>query len=91
MMEVYLMKSIDIRALFRNSKDYVGKEIVVEGWIRTNRSSKSFGFIELNDGTFFKNLQVVYEENLTDFKKISKFKKKLSIHFIFIDLYWFDI
>lgn len=72
MMEVYLMKSIDIRALFRNSKDYVGKEIVVEGWIRTNRSSKSFGFIELNDGTFFKNLQVVYEENLTDFKKISK-------------------
>ena len=37
MMEVYLMKSIDIRALFSKSKDYVGKEIVVEGWIRTNR------------------------------------------------------
>ena len=73
------MKVVDIRTLFRNSEEYIGKEIVVEGWIRTNRSSKSFGFIELNDGTFFKNLQVVYEENLNDFKKISKFSIATAI------------
>ena len=64
--------SLSIKDIYRNYKDYLDKEIVLEGWIRTSRSSKSFGFIELNDGTFFKNLQIVYDDTLTNFKDIEK-------------------
>ena len=67
------MKDIQIRNLFRETEKYSGQEIVVRGWIRTNRGSNKFGFIELNDGTFFKSVQVVYEaENLENFAEISK-------------------
>jgi len=52
------MKTTLVKSLYRNTKDYVGKEIVVAGWVRTVRDSKAFGFIELNDGSFFKNLQL---------------------------------
>lgn len=64
--------SLSIKDIYRNYKDYLDKEIVLEGWIRTSRSSKSFGFIELNDGTFFKNIQIVYDDTLTNFKDIEK-------------------
>ena len=53
------MSAVEIRQLFRNSAEYADKEIQVEGWIRTNRGSNKFGFIELNDGTFFKSVQIV--------------------------------
>ena len=67
------MKDIQIRQLFRNTEEYAGKEIMVRGWVRTNRSSNKFGFIELNDGTFFKSVQVVYEQAfITNFEEISK-------------------
>ncbi len=67
------MKDIQIRQLFRNTDEYAGKEIVVRGWVRTNRSSNKFGFIELNDGTFFKSVQVVYEQEfITNFEEIAK-------------------
>jgi len=67
------MKDIQIKELFRNTEAYPGKEIVVRGWVRTNRNSNKFGFIELNDGSFFKSLQVVYEaEKLPNFDEISK-------------------
>lgn len=66
------MKTIDIKQLFRDDQ-FIGKEIEVVGWIRTLRDQKTFGFIELNDGSFFKNLQVVFEEgNVNDFKAIAK-------------------
>lgn len=66
------MKQIDIKKLFRNTKDYAGKEIEVVGWIRTLRDQKTFGFIEINDGTFFKNLQVVFEDgNMDNFKEVA--------------------
>ena len=56
-----------VRELFASSQDFGGKTIKVAGWARTIRDSKAFGFIELNDGTYFKNLQVVFErENLTE-------------------------
>ncbi len=61
-----------IRDIFKNSEKYFDKEIIVEGWIRTSRSSKAFGFIELNDGTFFKNLQIVFDDTLDNFKEIEK-------------------
>jgi asparaginyl-tRNA synthetase len=67
------MKSTLIKEIFRNSENFSGKEIKISGWIRTSRSSKSFGFIELNDGSFFKNIQVVVEEDsLENFKEITK-------------------
>ncbi|HOM01795.1 MAG TPA: asparagine--tRNA ligase [Acetivibrio sp.] len=67
------MKTTLVKSLYRETRDYAGKEIVVAGWVRTIRDSKSFGFIELNDGSFFKNLQIVFEEaNIQNFKEIAK-------------------
>lgn len=68
------MEVISIREIFKNSKDYIEKDIVVQGWIKTVRDSNKFAFIEINDGTFFKNLQLVLEsENISDFKDIVKY------------------
>ncbi len=67
------MSTVDIRSLFRESEKFADSEITVEGWVRTNRGSNKFGFIELNDGTFFKSVQVVYEKEFLDnFDEISK-------------------
>ncbi|WP_206459929.1 asparagine--tRNA ligase [Anaerovorax sp. IOR16] len=67
------MKDIQLRELFRNTQGYEEQDIVVRGWVRTNRSSNKFGFIELNDGSFFKSVQVVYETELIDnFEEIAK-------------------
>ena len=67
------MKEIYVKELFRNKEEYADKEITVRGWVRTNRGSNHFGFIELNDGTFFKSVQIVYEEEKMDnFKEVSK-------------------
>lgn len=62
-----------IKELYRNTQKYADADIVIEGWVRTNRGSNKFGFIELNDGSFFKSVQVVYEaEHLDNFEEISK-------------------
>jgi len=61
---------IDVKDLFKN--DYIGKEITVSGWIRNHRKQKEFGFIDFNDGTYFKNLQIVYDSSLKDFTEIQK-------------------
>ena len=67
------MKDIEIKKLFRETEKYADSLVTVRGWVRTNRGSNKFGFIELNDGTFFKPVQVVYEaENLDNFTEISK-------------------
>lgn len=67
------MKDIEIRELFRNKEKYGDQEVVVHGWVRGNRSSNQFGFLTINDGTFFTPLQVVYEaDNLANFTEISK-------------------
>ncbi|MDO4545914.1 MAG: asparagine--tRNA ligase [Bacillota bacterium] len=67
------MKHIEIKTLYREGDKYADQEITVSGWVRTNRGSNKFGFIELNDGTFFKSIQVVYEaEILGNFEEISK-------------------
>lgn len=62
-----------VRELFRQASEFSGKEVEVNGWIRTSRVSKSFGFIELNDGTFFKNVQVVFDDTLPNFTEVSKY------------------
>ena len=62
-----------VKELYRESNKFDNKKITVSGWIRTSRTSKNFGFIELNDGTFFKNIQIVFEDSLENFKEIEKF------------------
>ncbi len=66
------MDLVSVRELYREKEKYVGKEITVGGWVRSNRDSKSFGFITLNDGTFFEALQVVYADKLTNFADLTK-------------------
>jgi asparaginyl-tRNA synthetase len=68
-----------VKELYKHKEMYLNKEIKVNGWVRTLRSSKTFGFIELNDGTFFSNLQVVFDENLPNYKEISKLGAGSSI------------
>ena len=65
-------KRITIRELFSNADNLEGKEILVEGWVKTVRDSKTFGFIEINDGSFFKNVQIVFDNNLDNFNDICK-------------------
>ena len=61
---------IDVVELFRN--DYIGKEVELGGWVRNHRKQKEFGFIDFNDGTCFKNLQIVYDNSLKNFDEIQK-------------------
>ena len=67
------MKDVTIKTLYRESQQFADQEVLIRGWVRTNRGSNKFGFIELNDGSFFKSVQVVYEaEFLDNFEEISK-------------------
>ena len=66
------MARITVKDLYTNTNEFDGKEIQVAGWVRTCRESKTFGFIELNDGSYFKNVQIVYENNLSNFDELTK-------------------
>ena len=67
------MKRITINEIFASPEKFAGQKITVAGWARTIRASNVFGFIELNDGSFFKNLQVVFEDaKLENYKTIAK-------------------
>ena len=66
------MNLIEIRELYKNQEAYLDKEITVGGWVRSIRDSKAFGFIVINDGTFFTPLQVVYHDDMENFEEISK-------------------
>ena len=73
------MKNLIIKDLYKNLKDYENKEITLEAWVKTVRASKNFGFIEINDGSFFKNVQVVFNNDLSNFNEISKLTISSSI------------
>ncbi len=73
------MEKIIIKDLYRNTDEYIEKIVTLEGWVRTVRASKNFGFIELNDGSFFKNIQIVFEDNLPNFSDICKLTISSSI------------
>ncbi len=66
------MDLVTIRELYKNQEDYINKKITVGGWVRSIRDSKTFGFIVVNDGTFFSPLQVVYNDTLDNFAQISR-------------------
>lgn len=76
------MNKLTIRDLYRSTDDYIEKEITVEGFVKTVRDSKTFGFIEINDGSFFKNVQVVFDNTLSNFNEICKLSISSSIKVI---------
>ena len=66
------MEKALVKAIFRETDKFMGKQVEISGWIKTLRASNAFGFIELNDGSFFKNIQIVFESNLNNYKELSK-------------------
>lgn len=66
------MKYTLIKEIYQSPEQWIGKKVTLGGWVRTVRTSKVFGFIELNDGSFFRSLQIVFEEGLENFKEIAK-------------------
>jgi len=69
----------EIKEIYKKYNELNNKEIIVNGWVKTSRDMKTFGFIELNDGTFFKNLQVFYEDKISNFEEITKISISSSI------------
>ena len=66
------MDLVNVRDIFREKDKYLNTEIQVGGWVRSIRAQKNFGFIVLNDGTFFEPLQIVYGDSIGNFEEISK-------------------
>ena len=64
-------KMVSVRELYKSPEQFIDKKVTVGGWIRTVRDSKSFGFLVVNDGTWFQTLQVVYHDTLDNFSEIS--------------------
>jgi asparaginyl-tRNA synthetase len=67
-----MLETTEIRQIMREPEAYIGKRVELAGWIRNIRVSKQFGFIELNDGSFFQNLQIVFEDKLDNFEEVGK-------------------
>lgn len=70
---------MDIRELFKSYKELDGKTVEVQAWIKNLRAQKEFGFIEINDGSFFNSIQVVYDNTLENFERVSKLYLSASI------------
>ena len=66
------MENLTVKKLYQNIENYEGKTVTVSGWVKTLRDSKNFGFIELNDGSCFKNVQIVFDTELKNFEEIRK-------------------
>lgn len=66
------MENILVKKLYRETEKLEGTDVKISGWVRTVRASNAFGFIELNDGSFYKNVQIIFDQNLDNFKDISK-------------------
>ena len=66
------MELLSVREIFRNKEQYLDKEIEIGGWVRSIRDGKTFGFIVLNDGTFFEPIQVVYNDSMSNFAEVGK-------------------
>jgi asparaginyl-tRNA synthetase len=66
------MQAVTVKEIYRETERFLNQKVELSGWVRTVRSSKAFGFIEINDGSFFENLQVVFEESLANFTEIGK-------------------
>ncbi len=65
------MVKANVKDIYRKTEKFMGQDVKISGWVRTIRASNAFGFIELNDGSFFKNIQVVFESSLENFKQVA--------------------
>ena len=72
------MKAL-VKEIYRNTDKFAGQEVTVSGWVRNLRASKNFGFIELNDGSFFKSIQIVIEDNLDNFDALTKLNTAAAV------------
>ena len=70
----------EVRKIYKDYSELLNKELEVNGWVRKIRAQKNFGFIELNDGTFFNGIQIVFDESLPNFDEISKLSISSSIN-----------
>lgn len=68
------MKKISVKELFKQGEQYLEQEVIVEGWVRTNRDQKEFGFLNLNDGSYLENVQVVYDQSISNFEEVKKYR-----------------
>ena len=73
------MELTNIREIFRNKDKFADKEVTIGGWVRSNRNSKNFGFIVVNDGTFFEPIQVVYGNGLDNYDEVGKINVGVAI------------
>ena len=73
------MQRIKIKQLFKNKEQFKDQEVTLCAWVRTNRAQAQFGFLNINDGSCFDNLQVVYDNTLANFEEISKYRVGVSL------------
>ena len=74
------MEKLDIKKIYQNSKDYENKTVKVAGWVKSARGGKAFGFLDLNDGSSFKGVQVVFDaDKLSNFDEVSKLNTGSSV------------
>lgn len=66
------MDLITVRELYKDTQTYLDQKVTIGGWVRSIRDSKAFGFIVINDGSYFETIQVVYHDTMENFKEISK-------------------
>ena len=63
---------LDVKDIYKDYESYLDKDVELYGWIKNHRKQKEFGFIDFSDGTYFKNIQVVYDNTLSNFEEIAK-------------------
>ena len=66
------MKKVTVKSIYRETEKYLDQEVIINGWVKKIRDQKNFGFIEVNDGSFFKGVQVVFDTRLSNFEEISR-------------------
>ena len=74
------MKGITLKEIYRKPEEFTGEEVILKGWVRNNRDQKSFGFLTLNDGTYFKPVQIVYEKkHLDDYEAVAALRTGAAV------------
>lgn len=73
---------IDGKELFNKLENYMDKEVILQGWIRNHRKQKEFGFIDFSDGTCFKHIQIVYDDKLSSFEEVQKYRVGSAIEVV---------
>ena len=84
------MKITNVVDIFKDYEKFLNQNITINWWIRSVRDSKTFGFIELNDWSYLKNIQVVFENNLSNFDDICKFTtgSSISVEWVLVASQW---